>query len=184
MHQGDGLLLVGEGLVCGGRLSGNGQFGGVQRTRLLQPRNGLSGSVDGDGLGPSREGCGQEVVAHKHCLALGEVRHRSRRCPVGVARHIPLGDLTPVSGNGVVLADILPRRFGDDEARIEAQLYGLFLPTVPQRPLVDVALVDAGHQCRALVPHQGGVEEWGVSGAARLSPGSGGRGWSLALSLR
>jgi len=37
---------------------------------------------------------------------------------------------------------------------------------------------------RALVAHEGDVEEWGVSGSARLSPGSGGRGWSLALSPR
>ena len=37
---------------------------------------------------------------------------------------------------------------------------------------------------RALVAHQGDVEEWGVSGSARLSPGSGGRGLSLALSPR
>ena len=32
--------------------------------------------------------------------------------------------------------------------------------------------------------HRGGVEKWGVSGSARLSPGSGGRGLSLALSPR
>ena len=37
---------------------------------------------------------------------------------------------------------------------------------------------------RALVAHEGDVEEWGVSGSARLSPGSGGRGLSLALSPR
>ncbi len=37
---------------------------------------------------------------------------------------------------------------------------------------------------RGLVAHEGDVEEWGVSGSARLSPGSGGRGWSLALSPR
>ncbi len=39
-------------------------------------------------------------------------------------------------------------------------------------------------QGRALVAHEGDVEEWGVSGSARLSPGSGGRGLSLALSPR
>ena len=39
-------------------------------------------------------------------------------------------------------------------------------------------------QGRALVAHRGGVEEWGVSGAAQLSPGFGDRGWSFALSPR
>ena len=37
---------------------------------------------------------------------------------------------------------------------------------------------------RMLAAHEGDVEEWGVSGSARLSPGSGGRGLSLALSPR
>ena len=149
-HQGDGLLLVGDRLVGGERPSGNGQVGGVQRARLLQPRDGLPGPVDGDDPGPPREGRSQEIVARKHRLALGEVRRRPRHCPVGVARHILLGDMTLAGGNGVVLADFFPRRFGDDSARIEAQAGGLFLPTLPQRALVDVALVGAGHQRRAL----------------------------------
>ncbi len=37
---------------------------------------------------------------------------------------------------------------------------------------------------RMLAAHEGDVEEWGVSGSARLLPGSGGRGLSLALSPR
>ncbi len=37
---------------------------------------------------------------------------------------------------------------------------------------------------RTLAAHEGDVEEWGVSGSARLSPGSGGRGLSLTLSPR
>ena len=41
-----------------------------------------------------------------------------------------------------------------------------------------------GARGRALVAHRGAVEEWGVSGSARLSPGPGGRGWSFALTPR
>ena len=37
---------------------------------------------------------------------------------------------------------------------------------------------------RALVAHEGGVEEWGVSGAARLSPGSGPRAGGLSRCRR
>ena len=37
---------------------------------------------------------------------------------------------------------------------------------------------------RMLAAHEGDVEEWGVSGSARLSPGSGGRGLSFTLSPR
>ena len=39
-------------------------------------------------------------------------------------------------------------------------------------------------QGRTLAAHEGDVEEWGVSGSARLSPGSGGRGLSFTLSPR
>ena len=44
--------------------------------------------------------------------------------------------------------------------------------------------LSVGAHGRALVAHRGAVEEWGVSGSARLSPGSGGRGWSFALTPR
>ena len=44
--------------------------------------------------------------------------------------------------------------------------------------------LSVGARGRALVAHRGAVEEWGVSGSARLSPGSGGRGWSFALTPR
>ena len=44
--------------------------------------------------------------------------------------------------------------------------------------------LSVGARGRALVAHRGAVEEWGVSGSARLSPGSGGRGWSFALMPR
>ena len=44
--------------------------------------------------------------------------------------------------------------------------------------------LSVGAHGRALVAHRGAAEEWGVSGSARLSPGSGGRGWSFALTPR
>ena len=37
---------------------------------------------------------------------------------------------------------------------------------------------------RTLAAHEGDMEEWGVSGSAQLSPGSGGHGWSFVLSPR
>ena len=67
---------------------------------------------------------------------------------------------------------------GDGETGAGMELGGGVEWTLPSRGLS----VEA--RGRALVAHQGDVEEWGVSGTARLSPGSGGRGLSLALSPR
>ena len=67
---------------------------------------------------------------------------------------------------------------GDGETGAGMELGGGLEWTLPSHGLT----VEA--QGRALVAHQGDVEEWGVSGSARLSPGSGGRGLSLALSPR
>ena len=66
---------------------------------------------------------------------------------------------------------------GDGDAGAGMELGGGLEWTLPSRLSVEA-------RGRTLVAHGGDVEEWGVSGSARLSPGSGGRGWSLALSPR
>ena len=67
---------------------------------------------------------------------------------------------------------------GDGETGAGMELGGGLEWSLPSRGLS----VEA--RGRTLVAHEGDVEEWGVSGSARLSPGSGGRGLSLSLSPR
>ena len=67
---------------------------------------------------------------------------------------------------------------GDGETGAGMELGGGLEWSLPSRGLS----VEA--RGRALVAHEGDVEEWGVSGSAQLSPGSGGRGLSFTLSPR
>ena len=67
---------------------------------------------------------------------------------------------------------------GDGETGAGVELGGGLEWTLPSQGLA----VEA--RGRTLAAHEGDVEEWGVSGSARLSPGSGGRGLSLTLSPR
>ncbi len=65
---------------------------------------------------------------------------------------------------------------GDGETGAGVELGGGLEWTLPSRGLA----VEA--RGRTLAAHAGDVEEWGASGAARLSPGPGGRGLSFELS--
>ncbi len=67
---------------------------------------------------------------------------------------------------------------GDGETGAGVELGGGLEWTLPSQGLS----VEA--RGRMLAAHEGDVEEWGVSGSARLSPGSGGRGLSFTLSPR
>ena len=67
---------------------------------------------------------------------------------------------------------------GDGETGAGMELGGGLEWTLPSQGLA----VEA--RGRTLAAHEGDVEEWGVSGSARLSPGSGGRGLSFTLSPR
>ena len=67
---------------------------------------------------------------------------------------------------------------GDGETGAGVELGGGLEWTLPSRGLS----VEA--RGRMLAAHEGDVEEWGVSGSARLLPGSGGRGLSFTLSPR
>ena len=80
------------------------------------------------------------------------MRHRPFRGPVGLGglpRTLPVVGRTR-SVTARLPASLPSRGLRDKHPRVEAETGRLFLPTLPERFLVDVALVRAGHQRRAL----------------------------------
>ena len=165
-----GVLGYGEGEIEIVEAGGGGAFrGSAERQRVC---GGGGGGLGSGGVG-ERAGAGTEGIGGGDTLFGGGQRIGDRGGVCGHATPAAGGgsesDLGAVPGGGTLTPSLeVGARWdgGDGETGAGMELGG-GLEWVSGGLSVEV-------RGRALVAHEGDVEEWGVSGSARLSPGSGG----------